>query len=170
MGKTKLTTIIINKKQYKEIWTQEFVDGVIYILERYDYQNDDIDSKITIRGCCDINYDTVERYGLGSTRWDGMPDTEIKDIKDNDELIQYINEFTELEYDITDIKKYISTVYFKRLESGGFERDVSYYDLVNFDTLDFYKGMAQCIQWLNLPIQLDNVLNTQDYSIVNIDE
>lgn len=169
MGKTKLTTIIINKKQYKDTWTQDFVDGVIYILERYDYENDDIDSKITIRGCCDINYDTVERFGLGSTRWDGMPDTELDDIKDNDSLIQYITDFTELEYEKDDINKYVTNVYFKRLESGGFERDVSYCDLVHFDNIDFYKGMEQCIEWLNLPVRLDNVLDTQDYSDINVD-
>jgi len=168
MGKTKLTTIIINKKQYKDIWTQDFVDGIIYILERYDYQNDDIDSRITVRGCCDINYDTVDRFGLGSTRWDGIPDTELKDIKDDNDLIQYINDFTELEYEKENINKYITTVLFKRLESGGYERDVSYYDLVHFDNLDFYKGMRQCIEWLKLSIHLDDVLDTQNYSIINI--
>lgn len=169
MGKTKLTTIIINKKQYKEIWSQDFVDGVIYIIERYNYQNDDLDSQISIRGCCDINYDTIERFGLGSTRWDDMPDTELKDIKNDDDLIEYVNDFTELEYEKEFIKKYMTSVYFEKLESGGFERDMSYIDLVHFDTIEFYKGMNQCIKWLNLQIELDDVLDTQTYSITNLD-
>lgn len=168
MAKPKLTTIIINKKQYKEIWSQYFVDGIIYILERHNYENDDLDSKITIRGCCELNYDTVERYGLGSTRWDGMPETELTDIKDENNLIQYINDVTELEYEKENLKQYITTVYFKRLEIGGYERDMSYCDLVHFDNLDFYKGMMQCIQWLNLSIQLDDILDTHNYFIKTI--
>lgn len=113
----------------------------------------------------------IHEYTIGQCRFDAGPGLTLSNIKSKKQLLEYIanlNE-TEPEEEINTVtKRYLHVVLYGLKEVGGFERDVSYYMMFQFEHIDFIKGLKDAETRLGLCLNHDVILDILDYSCKNI--
>ena len=163
------TTITIDGLAHSGDYSQAFLDGVTFMLLRFYYNEDDdeVEKRITVTGPLELNFEVVGDYGHGCCPNGTGSSSDLGDLEDDEALLDYIYEETEIDFEIGDVRRYIQNIFHPWTEVGGFERDRSFSDLYSFDDLDFSRGVEECSKWLESNAKLSSVLDRTTYTLVS---
>lgn len=158
-----MTTIKFDDIEHTGPFSQDYVNGFVFVYARINHHLDDEELNITVTGDCVKQYDTSTDSYLGCCPQGTGPELIGEgDITNEGQLEEYIYDFIEDELGFYIADRYMSAICFLQFETGGSERDRSFRDLFTFDDLEFIRGVRACASFFD-HVHVDAVLDLHTF-------
>jgi hypothetical protein len=159
-----MTTIKFDDLEHTGPFSQDYVDGFVFVYNRINHRLCEEELKITVTGDRILQFNMEGNLGC-CPYGTGPGSIDENDITDEDELLEYIIEFTEMDTELDEISRYIATIYIHERKMGGYGRIRSFEDLFTFDNLDYMRGVRACASFFD-HVNVDVVLDTHTFKIL----
>lgn len=164
----KESSITVLGKKYSGRWSEDFFFGALSILRTLTYQKPDPDEIIQfdspyLRGA--ISEVQPEEAGIYSSGVGG-DSIEGSSILTPKQLKRFVKKESDETFDPAALLHYLTNVNYTSIEKGGYERIISYSDMVTFEEIDFAVGMMEAERWYSkrgaaeVLVSFDTILDT----------
>lgn len=152
--------VVVDGVVHEGDFTQEFIDGIACSgVVKYHFV-ETAQEHIIVSG--EIDWDSYNEYTLGPA----YSNANLLDVRDADGLRNYIDLCID-DVPFQEHKKYLATLHFTAVETGGWERIISETDIFTFDNLEFIIGVKAGLKWLTRTTRIE-IIDTESFLPVTL--